>query len=119
MRPGAQVQEFFGDFVVVDPHHVAVPVARPHVVLQPFAWDYANATDAVSRMTEGLASLMLSLRRRFAIRHDTLRMLNDGQCLTRLFDEDKCSSSWSGHRTNVMRRRRKKWRFMAQVNYAQ
>lgn len=35
---------------------------------QPFNWDYANATDAVGRMTEGLASLMLSLRRRFAVR---------------------------------------------------
>lgn len=63
-----QVQEFFGDFVVIDPHHFALPLGRPHVALQPFNWDYSNATDAVSRMTEGLASLMLSLRRRFAIR---------------------------------------------------
>ena len=66
----AQVQEFFGDFVVLDPHHFSVPIGRPHVALQPFNWDYANGTEAVSRMTEGLASLMLSLRRRFAIRHD-------------------------------------------------
>ena len=63
-----QVHEYFGDIVVVDPHHFAVPIARSHVALQPFNWDYANATDAVGRMTEGLASLMLSLRRRFAIR---------------------------------------------------
>lgn len=63
-----QVQEFFGDFVVMDPQHFCIPLPRPHVVLQPFSWDYANSTDAVTRMTEGLASLTLSLRRRFNIR---------------------------------------------------
>ena len=64
----AQVQEFFGDFIVNDPHHFSVPILRPHVALQPFNWDYANSSDAVARMTEGLASLTLSLRRRFSIR---------------------------------------------------
>lgn len=63
-----QVQEFFGDFVVLDSQHFCIPLPRPHVVLQPFSWDYANSTDAVTRMTEGLASLTLSLRRRFNIR---------------------------------------------------
>lgn len=63
-----QVQEFFGDFVVMDPQHFCIPLPRSHVVLQPFGWDYANSTDAVARMTEGLASLTLSLRRRFNIR---------------------------------------------------
>ena len=63
-----QVQEFFGDFVVMDSQHFCIPLPRPHVVLQPFSWDYANSTDAVTRMTEGLASLTLSLRRRFNIR---------------------------------------------------
>ena len=63
-----QVQEFFGDFVVLDSQHFCIPISRPHVVLQPFTWDYANSTDAVTRMTEGLASLTLSLRRRFNIR---------------------------------------------------
>ncbi|KAL0041923.1 hypothetical protein WJX79_009001 [Trebouxia sp. C0005] len=65
----SQVQEFFGDFVVMDPQHFCIPLPRSHVVLQPFSWDYANSTDAVTRMTEGLASLTLSLRRRFNIRY--------------------------------------------------
>ena len=63
------VQEYFGDFVALDSHLFLVPVQRTHVVLQPFAWDYGNASDAVTRMTEGLASLMLSLRRRFTVRY--------------------------------------------------
>jgi vacuolar protein sorting-associated protein 45 len=92
-----QVQEFFGDFSVIDPHHFTVPILQNHVTLQPFTWDYGRrqvpqavpcilmtttqasrctqpgmcllcSTDAVSRMTEGLASLMLALRRRFVVR---------------------------------------------------
>eukprot|EP00891_Asterochloris_glomerata_P009321 jgi/Astpho2/9321/fgenesh1_pm.00142_%23_3_t len=63
-----QVQEFFGDFVVMDPQHFCIPIARTHVALQPFNWNYADATEAVARMTEGLASLTLSMRRRFSIR---------------------------------------------------
>ena len=72
-----QVQEFFGDFVVLDPQHFCIPLSRPHVVLQPFTWDYANSTDAVTRMTEGLASLTLSLRRRFNIRYASGLLLGE------------------------------------------
>ena len=64
----AQVQEYFGDFVALEPHHFMVPLARTHLALQPFAWDFGNSSDAIARMTEGVAALMLSLRRRFLIR---------------------------------------------------
>ena len=37
-----QVQEFFGDFTVLDPHHFAVPIPQNHVTLQPFTWDYGK-----------------------------------------------------------------------------
>ena len=66
------MQEFFGDFVVMDPQHFCIPIARTHVALQPFNWNYADATEAVARMTEGLASLTLSMRRRFSIRQAML-----------------------------------------------
>lgn len=55
--------------MALDGWHFMVPVPRPHVLLQPFAWDYGNAADAITRLTEGLASLMLSLRRRFTLRY--------------------------------------------------
>ena len=38
----SQVQEFFGDFTVLDPHHFSVPVPRTHVVLQPFSWEFGQ-----------------------------------------------------------------------------
>ena len=63
-----QVHEFYGDFVALEGHHFMVPLPRPHLALQPFAWDFGNASEAVTRMTEGVASLLLSLRRRFLIR---------------------------------------------------
>jgi len=63
-----QVQEYFGDWVALEGHHFLVPLPRPHLVLQPFAWDFGNSSDAIARMTEGVAALMLSLRRRFLIR---------------------------------------------------
>lgn len=63
-----QVHEYFGDFVALEAHHFLVPLARPHLAMQPFSWDFGNSSDAISRMTEGVASLMLSLRRRFTIR---------------------------------------------------
>lgn len=62
------MHELFGDFVALEPHHFLVPLARPHLAMQPFSWDFGNSSDAISRMTEGVASLMLSLRRRFTIR---------------------------------------------------
>lgn len=37
-----QVQEFFGDFAVLDPHHFAIPIQQNHVTLQPFTWDYSR-----------------------------------------------------------------------------
>ncbi|EFN56021.1 hypothetical protein CHLNCDRAFT_22879 [Chlorella variabilis] len=64
-----QVQEYFGDFVALEPHHFLVPLPRPHLAMQPFSWDFGNSSDAIARMTEGVASLMLSLRRRFLIRY--------------------------------------------------
>ena len=63
-----QVQEFFGDWVALEGHHFLVPLQRPHLALQPFAWDFGNSSDAIARMTEGVAALMLSLRRRFLVR---------------------------------------------------
>ena len=54
--------------MALEAHHFVVPLPRPHLALQPFAWDFGNSSDAIGRMTEGVAALMLSLRRRFLIR---------------------------------------------------
>ena len=68
MADDVAAQEFFGDFIALDGHHFSVPVARPACLLQPLNWDVASCSEGVDRMTEGLAALALSLRRRFTIR---------------------------------------------------
>lgn len=37
-----QVQEFFGDFAVLDPHHFAVHLSKPAVALQPLGVSYQD-----------------------------------------------------------------------------
>ncbi|KFM24466.1 Vacuolar protein sorting-associated protein 45-like protein [Auxenochlorella protothecoides] len=63
------VQEYFTDFVALAGHHFAVPLARPHVVLEPCEWEYGASSEAIARMTDGLAALALSLRRHLSIRY--------------------------------------------------
>lgn len=53
-----QVQEFFGDFEVIDQHHFAINLPRPHVALQPFNWEFANRCGTVlcSDMPQGIVT---------------------------------------------------------------
>jgi hypothetical protein len=54
----SSVQEYYGDFVALEPHHVAVPLARPHLALAPMSWDFGASSDMLARLTEGVAALM-------------------------------------------------------------
>lgn len=67
----ACVHEVFGDFVVLDHHHALIPLVagKPHMALAPMSWDFGESAAMLNRLTEGLASLMLSLRRRFQVRY--------------------------------------------------
>ena len=64
----SSVQEAFGDFIPLESHHIAVPLPRPHLAMAPMAWDFGASSDMVARLTEGVAALALSLRRRFCVR---------------------------------------------------
>ena len=64
----ACVHEVYGDFLPLEAHHISTPTPRPHLALAPMAWDYGASSDMINRLTDGLSSLMLCLRRRFQIR---------------------------------------------------
>jgi vacuolar protein sorting-associated protein 45 len=64
-----QVQEQFGDFLALEPHHFIIPLQRPHLAFQPSSWDFGASSDMIAKLTEGLAALVLALRRRFVIRY--------------------------------------------------
>ena len=65
----ATVTEAFADFEALDPHHFAVPVPKPSALLQPLAWDFGASTEGLGRACDGLAAVLLSLRRRFTVRY--------------------------------------------------
>jgi vacuolar protein sorting-associated protein 45 len=66
----ACVHEIFGDFIVLEHHHALIPLhGKPHMALAPMSWDFGESAAMLNRLTEGLASLMLSLRRRFQVRY--------------------------------------------------
>ena len=80
----SQVQEFFGDFTVLDPHHFAVPLPRTHVVLQPFSWEFgqrrAAAAPAVALALlrdSGLTLVTAGLQHRRRHAHDRGPRLTD------------------------------------------
>lgn len=64
----SQVQEYFGDYVALEPHHFCVPVENEAVCLQPPTWSLMQSSRVIDRTVEGLAGLMLSLKCRPHIR---------------------------------------------------
>lgn len=64
-------QEFYGDYVAVEPHHFIIPTARPELLLSPKASMLAGSgTDyeLLDRFVQGLSALCLSIRRKPIIR---------------------------------------------------
>ena len=60
----AEVHEFYGDFVVIDPHHFTIPCPKNELLLCP----KVALPDQIDRFVQGLSSVFLSIRRRPVIR---------------------------------------------------
>eukprot|EP00878_Enallax_costatus_P020068 GHUV01021198.1.p1 GENE.GHUV01021198.1~~GHUV01021198.1.p1 ORF type:complete len:348 (+),score=82.46 GHUV01021198.1:209-1252(+) len=79
-----QVQEYYGDFMVVDTHHFMIPVPSNAVLINPKAAATVGASEyeAVDRLVQGLSALFLALRRRPVIRYqrtsDAAKRLAEG-----------------------------------------
>lgn len=63
------VKEMFLDYVALDEHHFYIPLGNPWMSFAPSHLDFGASSDMVDRITEGIASVMLSLRHRFQIRY--------------------------------------------------
>ena len=64
-----EVKEVCMDFVALDGHHFYVPLGNPWMSFAPSHLDFGASSDMVDRITEGIASVMLSMRHRFQIRY--------------------------------------------------
>ncbi|RAL43007.1 hypothetical protein DM860_009789 [Cuscuta australis] len=64
-----QLQEFYADFVAVDPHHFTLNIASNHMYMLPAVVDPSGLQRFCDRVVDGLAALFLSLKQRPVIRY--------------------------------------------------
>lgn len=63
------VQEFYLDFVAVDPYHFTVNIAANHAYMLPAVVDPGNLQQFCDRVVDGIAAVFLALKRRPVIRY--------------------------------------------------
>ncbi|KAI4318614.1 hypothetical protein MLD38_032293 [Melastoma candidum] len=64
-----QVQEFYADFVAVDPYHFTLNILANYVYMLPAVLDPQKLQQYCDRVVDGIAAVFLSLKRRPAIRY--------------------------------------------------
>ncbi|KAM7518723.1 hypothetical protein LguiB_017685 [Lonicera macranthoides] len=64
-----QVQEFYADFVAVDPYHFTLNMASNHMYMLPAVVDPSGLQHFCDRVVDGLAAIFLALKRRPVIRY--------------------------------------------------
>ncbi|KAK9944062.1 hypothetical protein M0R45_009646 [Rubus argutus] len=64
-----QLQEFYADFVAVDPYHFTLNMASNHIYMLPAVVDHSNLQRFCDRVVDGIASIFLALKRRPVIRY--------------------------------------------------
>ncbi|CAN0928585.1 Vacuolar protein sorting-associated protein 45 homolog [Linum grandiflorum] len=64
-----QVQEFYADFVALDPYHFSLNIASNHMYMLPAVVDPSGLQNFCDRVVDGIAALFLALKRRPVIRY--------------------------------------------------
>lgn len=64
-----QVQEFYADFVAVDPCHFTLNIFSNHLYMLPVAMDPSNLQHFCDRIVDGISAVFLALKRRPIIRY--------------------------------------------------
>lgn len=64
-----QVQEFYADFVAVDPFHFSLNISANHLYMLPVAMDPSNLQHYCDRIVDGISAVFLALKRRPIIRY--------------------------------------------------
>ncbi|KAF3970419.1 hypothetical protein CMV_005878 [Castanea mollissima] len=64
-----QIQEFYADFVAIDPYHFTLNMPSNHIYMLPAVVDPSNSQHFCDRVVDGIASIFLALKRRPIIRY--------------------------------------------------
>ena len=62
-------QEFYADFVSVDPYHFSLNISSNHFYMLPVAMDPSNLQHYCDRIVDGISAVFLALKRRPVIRY--------------------------------------------------
>lgn len=65
------LQEFYADFVAVDPYHFTLNIPSNHMYMLPAVVDPSNWQHFCDRVVDGLAAVFLALKRRPIIRYQS------------------------------------------------
>ncbi|XP_058103232.1 vacuolar protein sorting-associated protein 45 homolog [Magnolia sinica] len=64
-----QVQEFYADFVAVDPYHFTFNINSNHLYMLPAMVDPSSSQNFCDRVVDGIAAVFLAMKRRPVIRY--------------------------------------------------
>lgn len=64
-----QVQEFYADFVAIDPYHFTLNMPSNHLYMLPAVVDPSSLQHFCDRVVDGIAAIFLALKRRPIIRY--------------------------------------------------
>ncbi|XP_021605093.1 vacuolar protein sorting-associated protein 45 homolog isoform X2 [Manihot esculenta] len=64
-----QVQEFFSDFVALDPYHFTLNIPSNHIYMLPAVVDPSGLQHFSDRVVDGIAAVFLAMKRRPVIRY--------------------------------------------------
>eukprot|EP00250_Pteridium_aquilinum_P035063 c8549_g1_i1 orf=81-1778(+) len=86
-----QVQEFYADFLAIDPYHFTLNLPSNHVYMLPAVADPPSMQQICDRMVEGISAVFLALKRRPAIRYQRTSEISRrvAQEVARLMYEDE------------------------------
>lgn len=63
------LQEFYADFVAVDPCHFSLNISSNHLYMLPVAMDPSKLQQYCDRIVDGISAVFLALKRRPIIRY--------------------------------------------------
>lgn len=63
------LQEFYADFVAIDPYHFTLNIPSNHMYMLPAVVDPTNLQHFCDRVVDGIAALFLALKKRPVIRY--------------------------------------------------
>jgi vacuolar protein sorting-associated protein 45 len=84
------MQEYYGDFVAIDPYHFTLNIPSNHMYMLPAVVDPPGLQHFCDRVVDGIAAVFLALKRRPVIRYQ-----RTSDIAKRVAQETSVSNTWN------------------------